>query len=107
MSKSKIINFNKLGIGDWGKNALFNVGVFVKMLPNLSTGFIFLISIRKLVLKHFIIVTDSLFRINAMTDNINILIDSLVNKINQQFFNFDINKTMLGKNIMLLIPDLS
>ena len=82
------------------KDNLFNVDAFIKTLPNLSTGFIYIISIRKLSLKHFIIVTDSLFKINAMSDNINILTNSLVNKINKHFFNFDINITMLLKNII-------
>ena len=105
-SNLKILQKNVISISIKIKDVLFNVGVFIKMLPNLSTGFIYIISIRKLSLKHFIIVTDSLFKINAMSDNINILTNSLVNKINQHFFNFDINRTMLGKNIILLIPDI-
>ncbi len=42
-----------------------------------------------------------------MTDNINILSNSIINKVNNQhIFNFDLNKTIFGKNILFLIPNI-
>ena len=88
------------------KDVLYNVYVFVKILPNLSTGLIYLISFRKVPLNKVIIVTDHLFRISAMTDNINILNPNKTLQTPNSPYTFSLNKIMVGKSIILLIPDL-
>ena len=84
---------------------LYDVNLFIKILPNLSNGLIYLISIRNLQLQYLNIVTDNLFRINGISDNLDILKQN-ENEIILNQSPILLNKLMIGKNISLLIPDI-
>ena len=84
---------------------LYYVSVFIKILPNLSNGLIYLVSLKKLELKYLIIVTDNLFRINGMSNNLDILKQNENEIIPNQISSLFLNKLLNGKNISLLIPD--
>ena len=105
-SNLKLLYKREITISIKVKDTLYNTGTFVKILPNLSTGLIYLVTLRKLELKHFIIETDSLFRIHGMTDNINILTNTQDIQSQLGGFPYLLNKIMLGKSIILLVPDI-
>ena len=80
-------------------NALLNANIFVKELPNLSYGLIFIIHIEKVLNNEFKIVLDKDFKINGYSDEVNSL-----KKDNYESYGLMTN--FLGTYIFAIIPDI-
>ncbi len=82
-----------------GKNdCLFNVKIYVRCVPNLSYGLIFITLINKIKDNRLLIILDENLKINSLNEN-----------YNQDFLNiniFNLKKTIIGKHIACIIPDI-
>ena len=80
-------------------NTLLNTKLFLKELPNLSYGLIFIIHIEKIINNEFRIVLDKDFKINGYSDEANSL-----KKDNYE--NYGLIPSFLGTHICALIPEI-
>ena len=95
----------KLKIVLKGKNnCIFNVSIYVKCLPNLSHGLIYILDIDKLQDKSFIMILDKDFKINCLSDAYSISngTDFAVNSSKL----FDLNSSIIGHHIGIIMPEI-
>ena len=82
-----------------GKNdCLFNVKIYVRCIPNLSYGLIFITLINKIKDNRLLLILDENLKINSLNEN-----------YNQDFLNiniFNLKKIIIGRHIACLIPDI-
>ena len=80
-------------------NTLLNAKLFVKELPNLSYGLIFIIHIEKVINNEFKIVLDRDFKINGYSDETNSL-------KKENYENYGLMPSFLGVHICSVIPEI-
>ncbi len=84
-------------------NNIYNISIFVKCLPNLSYGLIYIINIDKLIDKCFLIILDKNFIINCLSDaySLNNGEDITINTTKV----FDLKNTIIGHHIGVILPE--
>ena len=85
-------------------NGLFNINIYVKCLPNLSYGIIYISTIEKLKDNQFLIVLDNNFRVNAMSDPLSFANGEYAS-INKNI-TFGLNNNIINHHIAILIPEI-
>ena len=86
-----------------GKNGLlFNIYIYVRMIPNLQYGLLFIIYIQKNFEKNFMIVLDNKLHIDGFTETGQVSSDFTVNNAD----NFGLSQLIIGYHIGLIIPDI-
>ena len=95
---SKIKNFIFKG----KNNSLCKIKAFVKALPNLNLGLIFIVSIFKLKDKQLLIVLDENFKINSLSETHNTKEEYTLNRPNH----FGLNNNLIDKNVAIIIPEI-
>ena len=85
-------------------NGLFNINIYVKALPNLSYGIIYISTIEKLKENQFLIILDNNFRINAMSDPL-CFANGEYASINKNV-SFGLNNNIINHHIAILIPEI-
>ena len=83
-----------------GKNGLlFNIYLYLRIVPNLQYGLLYMLYIQKIHEKNFMIVLDDKMHIDGFTENGQI---SSVNAVS----NFGLSQLIIGYHIGLIIPDI-
>ncbi len=85
-------------------NGLFNINIYVKCLPNLSYGIIYISTIEKLKDNQFLIILDNNFRINAMSDPL-CFTNGEYASMNKNV-SFGLNNNIINHHIAILIPEI-
>ena len=85
-------------------NGLFNINIYVKCVPNLSYGIIYISSVEKLKDNQFLIILDNNFRINAMSDPLSFA-NGEYNSINRNI-SFGLNNNIINHHIAVIIPEI-
>ena len=85
-------------------NSLFNINIYVKCLPNLSHGIIFIGMIEKLKDNQFLILLDNLFKINSMSDTLKIGNGDIYATLKKD--SFGLNNNILNHHIAIIIPEI-
>ena len=80
-------------------NTLLNMKLYVKELPNLSYGLIFIIHMEKILSNDFIILLNKELKINGFSDEQNA-------KKRESFDNFGLIQNFIGCHICTLIPEI-
>ena len=84
-------------------NILYNIFSYIKCLPNLSYGLIFILDIDKIPDKSYLIILDKNCQINCLSDsyslNNGVNIESTTTKL------YDLNSSIIGHHIGIIIPD--
>ena len=83
-------------------NSLCKINAYVKALPNLNLGLIFIVSIFKLKDKQLLIVLDENLKINSLSEANSIKEEYTINKLN----NFGLNNNLVDRNVCLIIPEI-
>ena len=96
IKKNKIILKGK-------NNNIYSISIFLKCLPNLSYGLIYIVNIDKLIDKCFIIILDKNFKINCLSDaySLNNGADLTINTTKV----FDLKSTIIGHHIGVIMPE--
>ncbi len=87
-------------------NGLYNIELYVKCLPNLSHGLIFIAIIEKLNDNKFLILLDHEFKINSMSDPLSFPHPHNLYSILSQNCSFDLNQNIVNHHIGILIPEI-
>ena len=86
-------------------NGLFNSDLYVKCLPDLSHGIIFIAAVQKLNDNKFLILLDSDFKINAMSDPLSITNGNNISSLIGENL-FGLNQKIFNHHIAILIPEI-
>ena len=86
-------------------NGLYNINVYVKCLPNLSNGIIYISVIEKINENQFLIILDSDFKINAMTEQVTVSNETFYSILNDNN-SFGLNQNILNHHIGIIIPEI-
>ena len=85
-------------------NAIYNIKIFIKSIPNLSYGLIYIVLIEKIKDGNFIIVLDENFRITGFSNGL-----SLGKNENFTYNNLNVyglNQEIIGIHIAVIIPEI-
>ena len=86
-----------------GKNGLlFNIYMYVRIIPNLQYGLLYIIYLQKIFEKNFMIVLNNKLHIDGFTESDQIITDFTVNNS----ANFGLSQLSIGYHIGLIIPDI-
>ena len=86
-----------------GKNGLlFNVYIYLRIIPNLQYGLLFILYIQKNFEKNFMIVLDSKLHIDGFTEGGQTSLNFTMNNA----INFGLSQFIIGYHIGLIIPDI-
>ena len=86
-----------------GKNGLlFNINLYLRVLPNLKYGIIFILYIQKVEEKNFVIILDDKMNIDGFTESGQINSNFTVNNVS----NYGLSQLAIGHHIGLIIPDI-
>ena len=80
-------------------NTLLNIKLFVKELPNLSYGLIFIIHIEKIINSDYTIILDKDFKISGYSDE-------ATSKKRDTYENYGLTQSFIGAHICTIIPEL-
>ena len=80
-------------------NTLLNTKIFIKQLPNLSYGLVFILHLEKVLNNELKIVLDKDFKINGYSDEANSL-------KKENYENYGLIPSFLGTNICAVIPEI-
>ena len=94
--KKKLIMKGKSG-------GIFNILSYIKCIPNLSYGLMYIMTIEKYPDNCFNIVLDNNFYINEMSEEIPINVENEINNNNQ---NFNLSNNLIGHHIGLILPEI-
>ena len=86
-----------------GKNGLlFNVYLYVRILPNLQYGLLYILYIQKNQEKNFMIILDDKMHIDGFTESGQINSNLTINNVS----NYGLSQFVIGYHIGLIIPDI-
>ena len=85
-------------------NCLYNISIYVKCLPNLSYGLIYILNIDKLQDKSFIMILDKDFKINCLSDAYSISNETEFAVNSSKVY--DLNSSIIGHHIGIIIPEI-
>ena len=80
-------------------NTLLNIKLFVKELPNLSYGLIFIIHLEKIINNDYTIILDKDFKISGYSDEAS-------SKKRESYENYGLTQSFIGAHICTIIPEL-
>lgn len=80
-------------------NTLLNIKLFVKELPNLSYGLIFIIHLEKINNNDYTIILDKDFKISGYSDE-------ATSKKRESYENYGLTQSFIGAHICTIIPEL-
>ena len=86
-------------------NGLYNINLYVKCLPNLSHGIIYISVMEKINENQFLIVLDKDFKINSMTETVSLSNDTFYSLVNDNS-TFGLNQSLLNHHIGIIIPEI-
>ncbi len=86
-------------------NGLYNINIYVKCLPNLSHGIIYISVVEKINENQFLILLDSDFKINSMTEQVSVSNDTFYSVLNENS-SFGLNQNILNHHIGIIIPEI-
>ena len=87
-------------------NGLYNIELYVKCLPDLSHGLIFIAIIEKLNDNKFIILLDNEFKINSMSDPLSFSHPHNLYSILSDNCLYNLNENIINHHIGILIPEI-
>jgi hypothetical protein len=99
--------FNKKAKGFFLKsktNGIYQINLFIKCIPNLSYGLIYIGLVEKIKSNQFIILLDEEFKINSMSDPLSIVTNS--SSIAIDSLSYGLNYNLIGRHIGLIIPEI-
>jgi hypothetical protein len=85
-------------------NSLYNINIYIKCLPNLTHGIIFIGCIEKLKDNQFVILLDNLFKINSMSDTYSITSGDIYSTLKKD--SYGLNKNIINHHIAIIIPEI-
>ena len=85
-------------------NCLYNISIYVKCLPNLSYGLIYILNIDKLQDKSFIMILDKDSKINCLSDAYSISNETEFAVNSSKVY--DLNSSIIGHHIGIIIPEI-
>ena len=85
-------------------NYLYNINIYIKCLPNLSHGIIFIGLIEKLKDNQFLILLDNFFKINSMSDTYSITSGDIYSTLKKD--SYGLNNNILNHHIAIIIPEI-
>ena len=85
-------------------NSLYNINIYIKCLPNLTHGIIFIGCIEKLKDNQFVILLDNLFKINSMSDTYSITSGDIYSTLKKD--SYGLNNNIINHHIAIIIPEI-
>ncbi len=85
-------------------NSIFKINVFIKCIPNLSYGLIYIVAIEKIRDQTFIIVLDNNFKITALSDAFSLSGGNAITLANSSVYG--LNTNVIGHHIACIIPEI-
>ena len=86
-----------------GKNGgIYTILTYIKTIPNLSYGLMYIMTIERIPDKTFIIILDQNYKINEMSDEISINVGNETN-ISP---NFNLSNTLINHHIGIILPEI-
>ncbi len=85
-------------------NGVYSVNIYIKSIPNLSYGLIFICLIEKIQSNQFVIILDEEFKINCMSDPLSLVTYDSSGATDVITYGLTFN--LLGHHIGLIIPEI-
>ncbi len=86
-----------------GKNGgIYTILTYIKCIPNLSYGLMYIMTIERIPDKTFVIILDQNYKINEMSDDISINVGNETNIPS----NFNLSNTLINHHIGIILPDI-
>ena len=85
-------------------NNVYMINMYIKCIPNLSYGLIYIGLIEKLKSNQFLIILDDEFKINAMSDPLSLIANSTT--ISNDAITYGLTSNLIGHHIGLIIPEI-
>ena len=85
-------------------NNLYMINMYIKCIPNLSYGLIYIALIEKLKTNQFLIILDDEFKINSMSDPLSLVANS--STISNDAISYGLTSNLIGHHIGLIIPEI-
>ena len=82
-----------------GKNGLITCIFFIRVIPNLSYGLVYIMYVKK-IKENFMVILDNEFIINSISD---LNYTSSIELFNKN--NFDLNNSIIGKHVGYILPE--
>ena len=87
-----------------GKNGgIYTILTYIKSIPNLSYGLMYIMTIERVPDKTFIIILDQNYKINEMSDEISI---NVGNESNSNTSNFNLSNSLINHHIGIILPEI-
>ena len=85
-------------------NGVYSVNIYIKSIPNLSYGLIFICLIEKIQSNQFLIILDEDFKINCMSDPLSLV--TYDSSVATDVITYGLTFNLLGHHIGLIIPEI-
>ena len=85
-------------------NSIYNINLFIKCIPSMSYGLIYMVLIEKLKENNFVFVLDENFKIMAMSDVMSLNTGNNFNINNSSLYN--LNSNIIGYHIAIVLPEI-
>ena len=85
-------------------NNLYMINMYIKCIPNLSYGLIYIGLIEKLKSNQFLIILDNEFKINSMSDPLSLISNS--STFSNDVISYGLTSNLIGHHIGLIIPEI-
>ena len=85
-------------------NGIYMIKIFIKCLPNLSYGIIYIGLIEKIKSNQFVILLDEDFKINCFSDPLSLVTNSY--SISSDIITYGLNSNIIGHHIGVIIPEI-
>ena len=85
-------------------NGIYMIKMYIKCIPNLSYGLIYICLIEKIKTNQFIIILDEDFKINCMSDPLSLIANN--STISEDMISYGLTSNIIGHHIGIIIPEM-
>ena len=85
-------------------NGIYMIKIYIKCIPNLSYGLIYISLVEKIKTNQFVILLDENFKINCMSDPLSLITND--STISADMISYELTSNLIGHHICLIIPEM-